>query len=58
MSLMTGFTIIFIEFLVFLFVINLLPKRWHWTVRLGLALIVSIITQPIAREVTYQALLS
>ena len=58
MSIVTGFIIILIEFLVFLYVINFLPRRWHWAVRLGLALLVTIITQPIAREVTYQAFLS
>ena len=58
MSIVTGFIIIIIEFLIFLFVIDLLPRRWHWAVRLGIALLVSIITQPIAREVTFQAFLS
>ena len=58
MSIVTGFIIILLELLVILLVINLLPRRWHWAIRLGLALLVSIVTEPIAREVTYQAFLS
>jgi hypothetical protein len=51
MSIMTGLIIILIELLLLLFAIDFLPRRWYWTIRFGLALMVSIITHPIARAV-------